>query len=330
MENQNLKSPVPGLVSVIVPCYNYGHYLPDALNSVLAQTYPDWECIVVDDGSKDNTAGVAGRYVDADGRFRYVYQENKGLSAARNAGIAGSRGEFLQFLDADDLIQRRKLEGQARYLQATPAVDVVYAEALFFSGSPGTIVQTGNAEYMCYASGAGESLLAAVPAKNLTVVSAPLLRKHVTDRAQGFDETLTAVEDYDFWLRCALAGCRFQYQSLGEDATLIRKGHASMSSSAWRMLKNNVQVRRKIRGRLPTPRLVALNEQYVDKTVALYGDQLYKSAVYEDFGLYFAQLLRAAVMVKRPRLFKLAVAALAGKTMQLLASAKKTGLGIGT
>ena len=89
------------LVSVIVPCFNQGRYLVDALESVLAQSYPSWQCIVVNDGSTDETRRVALEYVARDPRFRYLEQKNSGLSAARNRGLGEMRGSHVQFLDAD-------------------------------------------------------------------------------------------------------------------------------------------------------------------------------------------------------------------------------------
>ncbi|HYD20693.1 MAG TPA: glycosyltransferase family 2 protein, partial [Flavipsychrobacter sp.] len=115
-------------VSVIVPCYNYAKYLPFALDSVLAQDMANWECVVVDDGSGDETGRVAREYVHKDARFKYVYQQNRGLSAARNTGVENSLGEYLQFLDADDLIDSAKLSKQAAYLDANGGVDVVYGD----------------------------------------------------------------------------------------------------------------------------------------------------------------------------------------------------------
>jgi glycosyltransferase involved in cell wall biosynthesis len=93
------------LVSVIVPCYNQGQYLAEALDSVLAQTYTNWECIIVNDGSTDSeTEPVAQSYVAKDKRFKYLKQENGGVSAARNAGLDICQGEYIRFLDADDWI----------------------------------------------------------------------------------------------------------------------------------------------------------------------------------------------------------------------------------
>ena len=92
------------LVSIIVPCYNQAYFLSEALESVLNQTYSNWECIIVNDGSPDNTKTVASKWCDKDKRFNYVEKKNGGLSSARNAGIAISKGEYILPLDADDII----------------------------------------------------------------------------------------------------------------------------------------------------------------------------------------------------------------------------------
>ena len=91
-------------ISVIVPCYQQGEYLSETLNSVLNQTYPYWECIIVNDGSTDNTKEVAALFCQKDNRFHYIEKENQGPSIARNTGINASQGEFILPLDADDII----------------------------------------------------------------------------------------------------------------------------------------------------------------------------------------------------------------------------------
>ncbi|MGV0939601.1 glycosyltransferase family 2 protein [Empedobacter sp. ULE_I140] len=96
------------LISVIVPCYNQSIYMDECLQSVLNQTYQNWECIIVNDGSPDNTEEVALRWVEKDTRFIYLKKENGGLSSARNAGIEKAKGEWIQFLDCDDKIDHNK------------------------------------------------------------------------------------------------------------------------------------------------------------------------------------------------------------------------------
>lgn len=97
------------LVSVIVPCYNQAQYLSEALQSILDQTYTNWECIIVNDGSPDATHEIAQQWVAQDFRFKYIYQENKGVSSARNLGLEYALGEFIQFLDSDDILEKDKI-----------------------------------------------------------------------------------------------------------------------------------------------------------------------------------------------------------------------------
>lgn len=98
------------LISIIVPCYNQAQFLPEALHSVLQQTYKNWECIIVNDGSPDNTEEVARQWLAKDPRFKYIQKENGGLSSARNAGLDLVTGHYIQFLDSDDCLGRDKLE----------------------------------------------------------------------------------------------------------------------------------------------------------------------------------------------------------------------------
>lgn len=108
-------------VSIIVPCYNQAHYMAETLNSVIAQTYDNWECIILNDGATDNTEEVALEYCNRDSRFRYHKHENKGLSATRNVGIRLAEGQYLQFLDSDDILAPEKLQKQVSLLEDTGA-----------------------------------------------------------------------------------------------------------------------------------------------------------------------------------------------------------------
>src|SRR5215212_9338337 len=116
-----------GLVSVIIPCYNQAHFLGEAIESVLSQSYKNFEIIVVDDGSSDNTSEVASSYEEV----RLVRQENRGLSAARNAGITHSEGEYLVFLDADDRLLPKALEAGLECFEAHPECALVAGHSKF-------------------------------------------------------------------------------------------------------------------------------------------------------------------------------------------------------
>lgn len=116
-----MSDPVP-LVSIVVPCYNGETFIGATLDAVIGQTFPDWECIVVDDASRDGSAGVIARYAALDSRIRPVFQEkNGGAAAARNAGLAAVRGRYLAFLDADDYWLPEKLEKQVAFIRDTGA-----------------------------------------------------------------------------------------------------------------------------------------------------------------------------------------------------------------
>lgn len=109
-------------VSVLIPCYNAGRFLGSAIESVLSQSYGDYEIIVVDDGSEDNSAAVAAQYP----RVQYLYHEHSGISVTRNLAISKAQGEFIVFLDADDLWLPEKLEKQVAYMDSHPDCQLVY------------------------------------------------------------------------------------------------------------------------------------------------------------------------------------------------------------
>ena len=120
------------IVSIIIPAYNSGNYLAETLGSVLSQTYSDWECIILDDGSTDNTFSIAQEYSKKDNRFYYFHQTNQGPAVARNNAIRRSIGEYILPLDADDLISNSYIEKASEYLTTHPEATLVYSKANFF------------------------------------------------------------------------------------------------------------------------------------------------------------------------------------------------------
>jgi len=251
--------------TVIVPCFNYGHLLGETLDSVLCQTEPDWECLVVDDGSTDDTGEVVGRYARNDARFKYIYQNNKGLSAARNTGLRAAQGEFLQFLDADDLIQQRKLELQSQFLSKNPDIDITFGEMRYFrTGSPDQLflsIDGKNEPLTKRVVGAGCDVLSFLLVDNIMVVNSPLLRKRVAESAGYFDETLKALEDWEYWLRCGLRGIRFSYHDSPNSLALVRVHSNSMSSNRQLMLSANLRIRRELASKIGDPVLSRLNRR---------------------------------------------------------------------
>ncbi len=242
----------PPLVSVVVPAYNYAHFLGETLASVRAQSLADWECVIVDDGSTDDTWEVALREGRADRRIRYVRQSNRGLSGARNRGLRATSGRYVQLLDADDALEPRKLERQVEYLETHAATDLVYGNVRYFDAQNGERSRGlfSDDEWMPMVSGSGERLLRPLLAANIMVVNAPLVRRSLVDRVGWFDESLTSLEDWDYWLRCAIAGAHFEYFDEEGTLALVRTHRGSMSQNRQAMYAQQARIRSALDARL--------------------------------------------------------------------------------
>ena len=232
------------LVSVVIPSYNYARFLPAAVESVRAQTAEDWELLIVDDGSTDDSVAVAEAFCRQDNRIRLFTQQNGGLSAARNTGLENAQGKYIQLLDTDDLIHLEKLAAQTAYLEAHPQADAVVGSWVFFPADPVVIHSMKSASLQ------GSRFLDALLQDNFMPVSAPLVRTSLMHKVGGFDPKLTSYEDWHYWIRCALAGARFDALLLPTPATSIRKGHLSMMQNRLKMLANGLKLRRYLHAHL--------------------------------------------------------------------------------
>jgi len=184
-------------ISVIIPAYNQSRYLGEAIRSTLAQSFGDFEVVVVDDGSTDDTKAVALAFDDR--RLRYVYQANRGLSAARNTGIRHARGAFLTFLDSDDLFMPDKLALLSSALRENPALGLVAGQAVLIDHLGRFVGETFDKG----PPSDGSELLLGNPLH----VGSVLLRREWQERVGLFDETLRSYEDWDLWLRLARSDC---------------------------------------------------------------------------------------------------------------------------
>jgi glycosyltransferase involved in cell wall biosynthesis len=174
-------------VSIIVPCYNQAKYLTEALDSVLKQTYPHWECIIVNDGSTDETFKTAEQYCNNDRRFKYVEKENGGLANARNYGIKESEGEFILPLDADDKIGAGYIEEAVEILNKNPEIGIVYCEVEFFGA------KTGKWKLPDFS-------INRILTKNI-IPSCAMFRKSDFLKTKGYNPNMIyGWEDWDFWL----------------------------------------------------------------------------------------------------------------------------------
>jgi GT2 family glycosyltransferase len=294
------------LVSVVVPTYNHAAFLPDALRSVQAQTYDRWECIVVDDGSTDDTAGVVSALSTDDPRVRYVHQDNQGLASARNTGLDLVSGSLIQMLDADDLIEPDKIRVQSARLAEQPETDIVYGEAWYFQTPTPEIRLPSpfNLDWMPRISGRGDAVIAQLLRNNIMPVSAPLVRRSVFERIGRFSVRLRAVEDWEFWLRCAIGGCHFEFLNAPRTSTLIRFHPGSMSGNHALMLSTELEVHRATRSRLESRALRRLSVQMEAEVSA-------RLAVREALAGHSTQAMRRMLRagLARPRLRWLLLAA---------------------
>jgi glycosyltransferase involved in cell wall biosynthesis/uncharacterized Rossmann fold enzyme len=219
------------LVTVIIPSYNDAHFLGQAVQSVLDQTWTNFEIIVVDDGSQDNTAEVAKSFGDS--RIRYVrHEQNKGLSAARNTGLRQAHGKYITFLDADDYFLPHKLMTQAVFLENYPQYGLVGGGSMRVDEN-GAIINGGSGR-------ARPVFPQELFVRSRFNAHTTLIRKEWIDRIGYFDEELRAAEDWDFYCRLAWAGCLMY--STGDIVCAYRYRRDSMSMDVEAQTKNLLKV----------------------------------------------------------------------------------------
>ena len=221
------------LVSIIIPTYNRGWILTEAIDSVLAQEYKDYELIVVDDGSTDNTREILDTYGPD---IIVLRQANKGVSAARNRGIAEAGGQLVAFLDSDDLWLPRKLSRQVDFFKLNPAAVINQTEEIWIRNGVRINPKDRHRKPsgMIFERSLGLCLVSP---------SAVMIQKTLFDTVGVFDETLPACEDYDLWLRIS---CRYPVYLI--DTPLIKKrgGHGDQLSKAAGLDRFRIQSLEKI------------------------------------------------------------------------------------
>jgi glycosyltransferase involved in cell wall biosynthesis len=222
-----------------MPAYNVQPYIGDAIRSALAQTYTDFELIVVDDGSKDGTADVVRELADRDPRIQLVQQGNRGLAGARNSALRAARGAFFALLDSDDLWEPDFLAEQMAILEARPDVDIVTGNGWCLGGAKhGQLARP-------FPDPRPVPSLASIIGDEWSVFIMSVFRRHVYTTIGAFDESMRSNEDYDFWLRAAVAGFVFHRNDKPLGHYRIRSD--SLSASDVRMLRGILQVYTKLR-----------------------------------------------------------------------------------
>lgn len=208
--------------SAIIPSYNRKDFLKTAVSSVLAQTYPNFELIVLDDGSTDGTKEMISSFKD--NRIIYLYQSNKGVAAARNSAFKIAKGEFLAFLDSDDRWASGKLERLLEYIKKYPDIKIFHTEEIWYR--KGKLL----AQKEKHKKPSGFVYKNALALCCIGISTAAVKRDVFADIGL-FDETLPACEDYDFWLR---ATAKYEIKLIPENLTIKDGGRPDqLSRSVW-------------------------------------------------------------------------------------------------
>ncbi|MEJ5313047.1 MULTISPECIES: glycosyltransferase [Anaerolinea] len=209
-------------VTVVLPTFNRADMILDAIRSVQAQTFQDWEIVVVDDGSTDNTKEIIQALEDP--RIRYLYQENKGLPGARNTGIRNARAELIAFLDSDDAFLPEKLAWQVQRMATQPDLGLVAGDVFFTDAHLKPLFEARAWE--SHPTLTLSDWVLGCP----IIVSATMVRRVWLEKAGYFDETMRYVEDWDLWLRLSYLGCPMEW--LSKPVTLYRIHGQNMAKHA--------------------------------------------------------------------------------------------------
>jgi glycosyltransferase involved in cell wall biosynthesis len=221
------------LVSVIIPTYNRDRTLKEAIDSALAQTFTDFELIVVDDGSTDNTKNILSCYKD---KIIVISEKNRGVSAARNAGISRASGRFIAFLDSDDLWYAEKLYTQIEFFNSNPQAMICQTEEIWIRNNVRVNPKKRHKKPsgMFFEASLGLCLISP---------SAVMIKQELFDKIGLFDESLPACEDYDLWLRVT---CRYPVYLIDKPMIVKRGGHEDQLSKMPGLDKYRIHAIKKI------------------------------------------------------------------------------------
>lgn len=237
------------LVSVIIPAYNAAEFISEALESVLVQTYRPLEIIVVDDGSRDGTSAVVERFVSKG--VRLILQENAGPSAARNRGIAAATGNYIAFLDADDLWMPETVQKLVSYIVNNPDVRLAFGDAGSF-GPEGVLFDSAFKKYG-FPDLAGRNVVANAfenlfEKGNFILTGTVLVERECLDNVGYFDEKLRYAEDADLWVRIAL----FYKIGCVPEPLMMRRIHATNTSkNEYNFITSKLYLLRKLQTNFP-------------------------------------------------------------------------------
>jgi glycosyltransferase involved in cell wall biosynthesis len=218
------------LVSIIIPTYNRANLLPTAILSVINQNYQNWELIIVDDGSTNNTKQTVEEFIKKDSRIKYFYQENKGQPFAMNTGIKLSKGEFIAFLDDDDEWYLEKLEKQIEFLNKNRDNALVFSDAIIKGGYLDRMRSSEVSKPYC------GYVYPKLLLRNFLTASSVVIKRKVLDEIGYFNTfhciRITQTQDYDMWLRIA------KKYKIGYVPEVLVKYNFSPKINSWEKRKN--------------------------------------------------------------------------------------------
>jgi len=227
------------LVSIIIPVYNAENYLSETLDSVLSQTYSNWECIIIDDGSIDSSSVIALDYAEKDSRFTYHYQQNFGPSVARNKGIEFSSGEFIQFLDADDILLPDRLTVMLKHYANSDDYIIYYSNMLI--GENDNIYQTSQfrqSTHIC-SDVSFDEMYRRFGVNFLFIPSCLLIHRNTIGKVR-WNESISHSEDWDFYLRLLRKKYLFRYIDI--PLILYRNTPDSLSKNFIKTITANYKI----------------------------------------------------------------------------------------
>lgn len=297
---RDLKRTSP-LVSVIVPTYNCAHYLEAAVESVFGQTYSALECIVIDDGSTDQTNEILAKLSARFPSLITAKKVNGGLSSARNLGLRLCSGDFVSFLDADDILLPDKIERQVQFLDAHPEVGLVYSDYLVVSEDLHPLAvfvaelprDLDPLDAFCY--------------RNWFNSLVTIIRRAIIDEVGDFDEDLAVAEDWDYWIRCAtitrisyLAGTVALYRQHGNQ---LHRDHRRMRQACLQVAtKSFGENRNRLRIAVASIELNYARNLWKRRAMVASFLALMKYAIRDGFGLRKGPMLRQLAVIFQSQL----------------------------
>lgn len=261
-------------VSVIIPTYNRANFLKEAIDSVLSQTFNNFELIVVDDGSTDNTRDIIAKYSP---KIKYIYQPNAGVSAARNRGISATKCRYISFLDSDDLWKPSKLECQVDFMENNADSLISYTEEIWIRKGKRVNPRKRHQKYSGWIFDKVLPLCTVSPSSSMIECS-------VFSDVGCFDESLPACEDYDFWIRASL---KYKISLIKKPLIIKRGGHPDqLSRKIWGLDRFRVKALEKILKAALTPEQRKLVLKFLEEKCHILAHSFFKRGKIEEAAYY--------------------------------------------